>query len=233
MAWSMLPGEGDDAMTVNWTLRPGLKWSDGEALTCDDFKFAWDWVLDENNFGVVTAGFEDIRDIDCRSDTEMIWHFQSVYEGYLTLMTAPLPRHYLEAIPMDQQTQGVGFRPDEVPKLPVTGPFRFESVTPATEIRMVKNPNYTSPRTTVPAHLDSLTFRWHADSAALIAAYRAGTVDRRSRPRGRGPREGRRPGRRGFDTSVADVRDASTELVGGHLFDQPCGDRARPWLSDG
>lgn len=173
----MLPGEGGDAMTVSWTLREGLKWSDGEALTCDDFKYAWEWVLDGNNFGVVTAGFEDIENLDCKSDTEMVWHFGLVYEGYLTLMTAPLPRHFLGAIPMDQQTQGVGFRPDEVAKLPVSGPFRFESVTPATELRMAKNPNYTSPGTASPAHLDSLTFRWYADPAALIAAYRTGKVD--------------------------------------------------------
>ena len=54
------PGDGGDAMTVTWTLRPGLKWSDGEPLTCDDFKYAWEWVLDPDNVGVVTTGFTDI-----------------------------------------------------------------------------------------------------------------------------------------------------------------------------
>ena len=34
------PGDGGDAMTVTWTLRDGLKWSDGQPLTCDDFKYA-------------------------------------------------------------------------------------------------------------------------------------------------------------------------------------------------
>jgi ABC-type transport system substrate-binding protein len=33
-------GQNGDAMTVTWTLRDGLKWSDGEDLTCDDFKYA-------------------------------------------------------------------------------------------------------------------------------------------------------------------------------------------------
>jgi len=42
---------------------------------------------------------------------------------------------------------------------------------------MAKNPAYLSPRTGKPAHLDSLTFRWYPDQAALIAAYRAGAVD--------------------------------------------------------
>ena len=35
-----VPGDGGDAMTVTWTLRAGLKWSDGQPLTCDDFKYA-------------------------------------------------------------------------------------------------------------------------------------------------------------------------------------------------
>ncbi len=170
------PGEDGEAMTVNWSLRGGLKWSDGEALTCDDFKYTWGWVLDNDNFGVVTAGYDDIKDVECKSDTQMVWHFKAVYEGYLGLIPAPLPRHYLEPIPMDQQTQGVGFRPDEIAKLPVSGPFLFQIVTPDVEIRMAKNPTYLSPRTGKPAHLDSLTFHWYPDQAALIAAYRAGAV---------------------------------------------------------
>jgi peptide/nickel transport system substrate-binding protein len=171
------PGESGDAMTVSWSLRDGLKWSDGEALTCDDFKYTWEWVLDEDNFGVVTAGYEDIENLECKSDTAMVWHFGAVYEGYLGLLSAPLPRHHFEPIPMDQQTQGVGFRPDEIAKLPVSGPFRFEVVTPDVELKMAKNPAYLSPRTAKPAHVDSLTFRWYPDQAALIAAYRAGAVN--------------------------------------------------------
>lgn len=171
------PGEDGEAMTVTWTLREGLKWSDGEALTCADFKYTWEWVLDKDNFGVVTAGYDDIEDVECKSDTQMVWHFKAVYEGYLGLLPAPLPRHHLEPIPMDQQTQGVGFRPDEIAKLPVSGPFLFQTVTPDVEIRMAKNPTYLSPRTSKPAYLDSLTFRWYPDQAALIAAYTAHAVD--------------------------------------------------------
>ena len=28
-----------DTMTVTWTLRDGLKWADGQPLTCDDFAY--------------------------------------------------------------------------------------------------------------------------------------------------------------------------------------------------
>ena len=49
-----VPGDNGDAMTVTWKLRDGLKWSDGQPLTCDDFKYAWEWVMDKDNIGVVT-----------------------------------------------------------------------------------------------------------------------------------------------------------------------------------
>jgi peptide/nickel transport system substrate-binding protein len=169
-------GEGGDAMTVTWTLRDGLKWSDGEPLTCDDFLYAHEWVMDPDNVGVITTGY-DISETECASDTEMIQHFSEVYEGYISLNVAPLPRHYLEDIPMADQSAGAGMRADEVADLPVSGAFKFESVTPGAELRLVRNDNYTSPFTNKPAHLDTLIFKWYGDASALIAGYRAGEID--------------------------------------------------------
>jgi peptide/nickel transport system substrate-binding protein len=171
------PGEGGDAMTVTWTLRDGLKWSDGEPLTCDDFKYAWEWVLDPDNVGVVTSGYTDIGAFDCTSDTEMVLHYKNIYEGYITTQLAPLPRHYLEEIPMTDQVNGAGMRAEEVPNLPVSGAFKFESVTPQQELRLAKNPNYTSFATGKPAHLDTIIFKWYGDADLMIAGYKAGEVD--------------------------------------------------------
>jgi peptide/nickel transport system substrate-binding protein len=174
------PGDGDDAMTVTWTLRPNLKWSDGQPLTCDDFKYAAEWVLDPANVGVITAGFTDLQETDgveCPSDTEMVWHFKNIFEGYLALFLAPLPRHYLESIPMADQVNGAGFRAEEVPTIPVSGAFKYESVTPAQELRLARNDNYTSFSTGKPAHLDTLIFKWYGDADLMIAGFKAGEVD--------------------------------------------------------
>jgi ABC-type transport system substrate-binding protein len=95
-------------MTVTWKVRDGLAWSDGQPPTCDDFRYAWEWVLADGNV-VSRAGFEDITDVECASDTDMIWHFGRIYGGYLGL--APLPRHALASIPIVDQVRGAGFRP--------------------------------------------------------------------------------------------------------------------------
>jgi peptide/nickel transport system substrate-binding protein len=172
-----VPGDNGDAMTVTWKIRSGLKWSDGQPLTCDDFKYAWEWVLDKDNVGVITDGWSNITAFDCPSDTDMVWHFNAIYEGYLTLMIAPLPRHYLSKIPIADQVKGAGFRVDEIANLPVSGPFKFESVTPQAELRLVRNDNYTNPRTGKPANLDSIIFKWYGDPDAMIAGFRSGEID--------------------------------------------------------
>jgi len=172
-----VPGDGGDAMTVTWTLRDGLKWSDGQPLTCDDFKYAWEWVLDKDNVGVITAGFEDISAFDCPSDTSMIWHFKKIYEGYITLMLAPLSRAYVSKIPIKDQVNGKGFSATDIKNMPVSGAFKFESVTPQQELRLAKNPNYTSFSTGKPAHLDTLIFKWYGDADLMIAGFKAGEVD--------------------------------------------------------
>jgi peptide/nickel transport system substrate-binding protein len=170
-------GQNGDAMTVTWKLRPGLKWSDGEPLTCDDFKYAYEWVIDPDNVGVVLTGFDDMTGFDCPSDTDMVLHYKNVFEGYLTQLVAPLPRHYLSKIPVKDQVNGAGFRPDEIAKLPVPGPFKYESVTPAAELRLVKNDQYANPRTGKPANLDSVVFKWYGDPDAMIAGFRSGEID--------------------------------------------------------
>lgn len=172
-----VPGDNGDAMTVTWKLKDGLQWSDGQPLTCDDFKYTYDWVLSKDNVGVITTGWEDITAFDCPSPTEMVMHFKTIYEGYITLVTAPLPKHYLSKIAIKDQTKGAGFRPDEVAKLPVSGAFKFASVTPGQELRLDKNPNYKSFSTGKPAHLDTLVFKWYKDADAMIAGFQNNEVD--------------------------------------------------------
>jgi len=175
-----VPGDGGDAMTVTWTLRDGLKWSDGQPLTCDDFKFAWEWVLDKDNAGVITSGFEDLKKdngIECSSDTSMIWHFTKIFEGYITMMVAPLPRHTLGKIPVKDIVNGKGFNATDILKMPVSGAFKFESVTPQQELRLTKNTNYLSWATQKPAHLDTLIWKWYGDADLMIAGFKAGEVD--------------------------------------------------------
>ena len=172
-----VPGDHGDAMTVIWTLKPHLAWSDGRPLTCDDFRYTWAWVLDPANRGMAdgTAGYDQITSIECPTPTEIVYHFGSIYEGYLSL-GAVLPRHYLEQIPMADQVKGAGWAPDELPSVPTSGAFRFGSADPGRQVTLVRNPSYHGLNGNG-TYLDSLVVRWFPDSSSLVAAYVGGQVD--------------------------------------------------------
>ena len=73
-----VPGDNGDAMTVTWKLKPGLLWSDGQPLTCDDFAYTWSWVMDKDNTGLAggTTGYDQITKVDCPDPTTIVYHFK-------------------------------------------------------------------------------------------------------------------------------------------------------------
>ncbi len=174
-----VPGDGGDAMTVTWKLRPGLKWSDGQPLTCDDYKYTHEWIMDKGNTGLVagTSGYEDVTKFECTDPQTIVLHFGKIYEGYLGMYAVPLPKHYMSPISIKDHVAHKGYTAADMPKVPVSGPFKFESVTPGTEVRLVRNDNYANPWDGKPANLDSLVFKWYGDAAAMIAGYQGDEFD--------------------------------------------------------
>lgn len=187
----------DGSVTVTWKLREGLMWSDGQPLTCDDFAFTNNWIIDPGNVGMPAGKSGYLTDaglanyaatstitpadinlsIACNSATDMVWTLKEAYEGYLVLIPVPLPKHYMESIPIADALTGKGYLADELPNTPVSGPFKYESVTPGQELRLVKNPNYKDHLTGGTAILNTVVFKWYGDADAMIAAYSGGSPE--------------------------------------------------------
>lgn len=182
---------GEKDVTITWKLRDGLAWSDGTPLTCDDFAFTAGWIIDPANTGLPSgkSGYltddglahygatSEVRPKDinltvaCPSPTDMVWTLKEPYEGYLTLIPVPLPKHYMEGIPIVDALTGKGFLADELPNTPVSGPFKYQAVTPGQELRLVRNDFYKDALTGGTAYLDGVVFKWYGDADAMIAAY--------------------------------------------------------------
>ena len=168
----------------------------------------------------------------------MVWHFGKVYEGYLTLATAPLPRHYLEKIPIADQVNGAGFRPDEVANLPVPGPFKFDTVTPAGRASpRAQRQLRRCDRPARPPTSTAVVFKWYGDPDAMIAGFRNGEIDVAfdlpglRPPEGPGPRRpGDAPSRPSCTSSCARTGRRTTD------FDErpraPVAARATPAVQD-
>ena len=173
----------------------GAQWSDGTPLTCEDFAFTADWIIDPENVGIPAgkSGFltddglahygetgevrkKDINlTVDCPSDTDMVWTFKEPYEGYILLLNVPLPKHYVSQFAIaDMVTGQAGFTNADLPNIPVSGPFKYESATPGQELRLTRNDLYKDAITNGPAYLDGIIYKWYADPNAMIAAYAGG-----------------------------------------------------------
>jgi peptide/nickel transport system substrate-binding protein len=174
-----VPGDGGDAMTVTWKLRPDLKWSDGSPLTCDDYKFTQTWIMDKDNTGLYAgrSGYEDVTAFDCTDPQTIVLHFGKIYEGYIAMYPVPLPKAYMSKFTTKEDVQHKGMGAADMPKVPVSGPFKYDSVTSGQEIRLVRNDNYTNPWDGKPANLDTLIFKWYGDADAMIAGYKSGDFD--------------------------------------------------------
>ena len=165
-------------MTVTWKLRDGLKWSDGEDLTCDDFRYAWEWVLDPDNVGVVTVGLLGREGLGVPvgdgHGAALRGGLRGLHHHGHRAAASPLP--WLDP----GRRTGEGRRasgPTRSRPCPPAAPSSSSRSRAGTELRLARNPNYTSWKTGKPARLDGIVFKWYGDPDAMIAGYRGGEVD--------------------------------------------------------
>jgi len=154
-------GLSDDYLTVTWKLKPGLKWSDGEAITSDDIKFTWEVLSNPASGALVgTTGFDLITAVETPDEQTAVLTYASPYPGYLDQFAYGLfPRH---------ATGEVTDMPDwEWNKNPVgAGPFVLSSWESGQSITLTRNPNYFE---TGKPYLDSIVFRIVPEPAAQTA----------------------------------------------------------------
>ncbi len=176
-----------NTMTMVLHLKPGLKWSDGQPLTMNDFKYTWKWALDSAQSGCVycgtSNGFPLIDTIDVSSDgLTATLHFKSLFGGWLGSLATwwPLPEHYMSSIPVkdaEKKSYPVGAA---VVNAPVSGPFKISNVVsgPSGEIDYVPNPNWHGGVSSSHApYLSNLKFQYFGDQNGEVTAFLNGSID--------------------------------------------------------
>ncbi len=158
-----------DAKTIDFNIRPGTKFSNGQEVTADDVKYSFDLQLNPPLPGSVSVlgQVPSIAGIEVVSKLKARMHLKSpdarVY-GYLAW------QRYSSIIPKDMYTQlnaatrGIG-----------TGPYMLDGAyVPNDHINYVRNPTYWKKNQ---PYLDAITYKIITDEQARIAALRAGAID--------------------------------------------------------
>ncbi len=132
-----------NGMDVKWTLKQGMKWSDGTSIACDDIKATWQWIINPQNTGLAngTAGWQDVTGVDGGAGTDCVMHFSRVYEAYLSLVDPLLPAAYLAKVPVAQARTKL-YPMDDPGSGVYSGPYLPVSVVSRSKITFKPNPQY-------------------------------------------------------------------------------------------
>src|SRR5690606_6320990 len=57
-------GQSEDLLTITWTLKEGLLWSDGTPVTADDAVFTWEYCVEPNTGCTQSGAFDGVTDVE-------------------------------------------------------------------------------------------------------------------------------------------------------------------------
>ncbi|MEU4396490.1 ABC transporter substrate-binding protein [Kribbella sp. NPDC023855] len=155
-SWKSAP----DVKTWDFTLRGGLKFSDGSPLTAEDVVATFDRLIELK--GTTAANFKGVT-AKATSDTAVTFTGQTPDPALPSKLTT------LYVLPSEVPADDASYFSKPVS----SGPFMVESFKPSSELKLVPNPNYWGGAPRIP----SLTIRSIPDTAAKLAALKTGEVD--------------------------------------------------------
>ena len=159
-------------VVITFTMRDGVRFSDGEPLTADDVVFSFDFATNPKIAAPrYRAGLKKIRKVEKIGKNQVAFYFSEPYFEAFDLAAGMmiLPKHFYGPMDPEDFNQSAGY-------LMGSGPYRMEdpkSWKPGTPIVLVRNENYWGPR---PA-ANQLSFREITNDVAYLTAFRNGDID--------------------------------------------------------
>ncbi|MDF2842297.1 MAG: extracellular solute-binding protein family 5 [Herbinix sp.] len=185
----IIPGQAesykvsDDGLKWTFTLRDGLKWSDGTPLTANDFVYSWKRVTDPNvaapyaetvlnmvkGFDEAIGGNIDALGVSAPDDKTFVVELSTSCPYFASLAAfatlSPVQQATVEANGDAWATAAETYISN--------GPFYISEWVPGSHITMTKNPNYWN---AAAIKLDTLKFALIEDNNAAYSAFQNGEV---------------------------------------------------------
>jgi peptide/nickel transport system substrate-binding protein len=165
-------GISADEKTITLKLREDVKWSDGEALTAEDFIFTYQMAIDKNNAVASAYPYDQVASMDAPDDYTVVMNFEEPFAPWVaTFWKGILPAHVLK--PVYDAEGSINEAEWNLNPTVGCGPYKLEAWESGSFARFVVNENYwgTKPK------IDELFFRFVPDDASQVAALQAGDGD--------------------------------------------------------
>lgn len=165
-------GISEDGTTITLTLRDDIVWSDGEAITSDDFVFTYEMYVDPKNTVASAYPYDLIETIETPDALTVVMTFSEPFAPWMgTLWHGLLPAHVLRPV---YEAEGT-IDNAEWNRAPTVGcgPYTFTEWESGSFSRFVANENYWLGK----PKIDEIFIRFVPDDASQIAALKAGEGD--------------------------------------------------------
>ncbi len=155
----------EDFKELTYTLRKGVKWSDGRPVTAEDVKFTYDLMYDSRVSYSRLGALQFVEKVEVAGPLSVKFKFIRVYSDELfDTGIFVLPRHALEG------ADGLARFEEQ----PVTnGPFRFAEWSRGDRLVLSANPDFYKG----PPAFEQAVFRFFTAETELAEAVRRGEVD--------------------------------------------------------
>jgi peptide/nickel transport system substrate-binding protein len=161
--------------TITATLRQGLKWSNGQALTAADVKFGWQVANDPKSGPYCSGTCDHIARIDVKGKYGLVFHLKSVYAPFIPVGLPPVwPTSWPNAWAKGDVSAAVTklFTDStfnmEGKAFPTDGPYQVTQFVKDDRIVLKPMQYYTS--RACGARVGTLIFAFYSDKNAQIAA---------------------------------------------------------------
>ncbi len=138
-------GVSEDLTSITWKIAPGLKWSDGTAVTSADVKFTYEYCTHPEGGCAQLTKFGGVASVDTPDDLTVVVNF----EGPTPAPYGPFVGVESPILQMAQFKDCMGAKAPECTEAnfgPIgTGPFVVEEFKPNDVITYVANENYRDP----------------------------------------------------------------------------------------
>lgn len=177
-----------DGLTLTFTLRPDLQWSDGEPITASDYLFSYTVTQDPAVESANTDNFfigDSVVEVTAPDEMTVVFEFPQPDRTALSIVSylEPMPDHILGEIYRNEGAEafrGAWGTDTPIDELVFDGPFMVESYSPDERAVLVRNPgwanwNVDSQGNALP-YLDSVTVTI-AQQEAQTNLFLAGELD--------------------------------------------------------
>ena len=126
----------EDATSLTFKLRQGVKWHDGKPFTAKDVECTWHWLNGKTDDyfrkNPRRVWWTNLREVTINGDHEATFHFARPQPSILALLGSGFGVVYpCHVTAKDQRTNPIG-----------TGPFKFVEFKSNERVRLVRNPQY-------------------------------------------------------------------------------------------